>query len=170
MSDSKTMQIWIKGRPVGIIGLQQVMEGMAEQYAGHPDAEIGAEMMRQLEQSNYIPKPSRDLYIDAFVREFKKHIGEPVEDQKVEGLRVSILGPGCARCSQMETDVREVMAELRLAGDLNHITDVREISRHGIMGVPALVINDRVVCVGQVPHRNQIKEWLNEAVSSDRKE
>lgn len=170
MTDGKTTQIWITNRLVGIIGLKQVMEAMAHEFIGHPDAEIGAAMMRQLEKDNYIPKPSRDLYIDAFVREFKKHIGQPVEDQKVEGLRVSILGPGCARCSQMERDVREVMAEMKLAGDLTHITDVREISRHGIMGVPALVINDRVVCVGQVPHRNKIKEWLSEAVSSDRKE
>jgi hypothetical protein len=38
------------------------------------------------------------------------------------------------------------------------------------MGVPALVINDRVVCVGSVPHKNKIKEWLTEATSSARKE
>jgi small redox-active disulfide protein 2 len=170
MSDGKTTQIWIKNRLVGIIGLQQAMEAMADEYAVRPEADIGTVMMKQLEKGNYIPKSSRDLYVDAFVREFKKHIGEPVEDQNVEGLRVSILGPGCARCSQLEMDVREVMAEMKLAGDLTHITDVREISRHGIMGVPALVINDRVVCVGQVPHRNKIKEWLKQALSSERKE
>jgi predicted DsbA family dithiol-disulfide isomerase len=70
----------------------------------------------------------------------------------------------------MEMDVREVLAEMKLPAELLHVTDVREIGKYGVMGVPALVINDRVVCVGQTPHANEIKEWLQAAMSFDRKE
>jgi hypothetical protein len=28
------------------------------------------------------------------------------------------------------------------------------------LGVPALVINGRIVCVGTLPDRNRIKQWL----------
>jgi protein tyrosine phosphatase (PTP) superfamily phosphohydrolase (DUF442 family) len=63
----------------------------------------------------------------------------------------------------MEIDVREIMTELNIAGELIHVSDMKEIAKYGIMGVPALVINNRVVSVGQTPHRNKIKEWLQEA-------
>jgi predicted DsbA family dithiol-disulfide isomerase len=69
----------------------------------------------------------------------------------------------------MEMDVREVLAEMKLPAELLHVTDVREIGNYGVMGVPALVINDRVVCVGQTPQRNKIKEWLQAAASFNRK-
>ena len=74
-----------------------------------------------------------------------------------------ILGPGCAQCDRMETDVREVMAEMEMAAALDHVTDIREIGRYGVMGVPALIINEKVVCVGQAPSRHRIREWLKAA-------
>jgi len=67
---------------------------------------------------------------------------------------------GCHNCDRMEQDVREVLAELKMPGDLSHVTDPAEIAKYGLMGVPALVINGRVVCVGTLPDRNRIKQWL----------
>mgnify|MGYP001765621974 CR=1 FL=1 len=32
--------------------------------------------------------------------------------------------------------------------------------RYRVMGVPALVINDKVMAVGAMPQRSRIKEWL----------
>ena len=66
----------------------------------------------------------------------------------------------------MEQDVREVLAELKMPGDLSHVTDPAEIAKYGLMGVPALVINGRVVCVGTVPDRNRIKQWLMDLKAS----
>ena len=170
MPEDNITQIRINNNLIGIVGLQQVMEKMADKFAGRPDEEIGAEMITHLGAYNYIPERARPLYARALVQEFKKYLGQPVDEAPIEGLRIAVLGPGCTRCSRMETDVREAMAEMKLAGELIHVSDIREIAQSGVMGTPALVINDRVVCVGQTPHRNQIKAWLKEAMSSDRKE
>lgn len=62
------------------------------------------------------------------------------------GIRVRVLGPGCVRCDQLERDVREIMAELKLAG---------EIARYGILGAPALVIDKKIVSMGSVPHKSK---------------
>lgn len=148
---------------VGIVGLEAVMAAMAGEYASRPDEDIGVEMIRRLEPMNYIPSKARPFYAEAFVREFRKYLGQPVAEETVAGLRVIILGPGCAQCDRMEMDVREVMAEMNLAAALEHITDVKEIGRYGVMGVPALIIDDRVVCVGQAPNRKKIREWLQQA-------
>jgi len=170
MPEDNVMQIRINNNLVGIMGLKQVMEKMAGAFSFHPDEEIGAEMVRRLSENNYIPKQASGLYARALVQEFKKYLGQPVDELPVTGLRVAVLGPGCSRCSRMEMEVREVLAEMKLPAELLHVTDVREIGKYGVMGVPALVINDRVVCVGQTPHRNEIKEWLQAAVSFDGKE
>jgi len=163
MNENDIKQIRVNNNLIGVVGIEAVMADMARSYATRSDVEVGEEMIRRLETKNYIPSKARLLYKDAMVREFRKHLGQPITEVPVEGLRVAILGPGCAQCDRMEIDVREVMAEMELAAALDHITDMKEIGRYGIMGVPALIINDKVVSVGQVPNRNKIREWLKEA-------
>ncbi len=51
----------------------------------------------------------------------------------------------------------EVLNELNLTADLEHVTDVKKIAAYGIMGSPALLINGKVVSVGQVPSKKQIE-------------
>jgi len=163
MRENDVTQIRINSNLVGIVGLRQVMEKLARDDAHLADDEIGNEILKRVSEKNYIPARAKELYVKAFIREFRKHLGEPVDETPPEGLRVLVLGPGCAQCSRMEMDVREVMAEMKLPGELLHVTDYSEIGKYGVMGVPALVINDKVVCVGATPHRNKIKEWLLEA-------
>jgi len=174
MPEDNVMQIRINNNLVGIVGLERVMEEMAGKFGSCHDREldgqIGALMIARLSEKNYIPRQATDLYARALVQEFKKFLGQPVDEETQAGLRIAILGPGCSRCSRMEMDVREVLAEMKLPAELLHVTAPLEIAMYGVMGVPALVINGRVVCVGQTPHRNQIKSWLQESISSDGKE
>jgi len=41
---------------------------------------------------------------------------------------------------------------------------VREIGKFGVMGTPALVINEKVVSVGITPDKKKIRQWLEEAI------
>jgi len=163
MNERDIRQIRINNSLIGIVGLEAVLHSMADEYAACSDGDIGAEMMRRLEEMNYIPAKVRPLYAEALVREFRKHLGQPVPEVVVSGVHVAVLGPGCAQCDRLENDVREVMEEMGLAGELTHVADMREIGRYGVLGVPALVINEKVVCVGQAPNRNKIREWLEAA-------
>ena len=56
-----------------------------------------------------------------------------------------------------------------LAANVEHVTDVREIVRYGVMGSPALVISGRVVSVGQVPERGKIKSGLRKLDTNGKK-
>ena len=168
MPEDSVMQIRVNNNLVGIVGLERVMEEMAGEFAQRLDEEISAEMIKRLSENNYIPRQARDIYAVALVHEFKKYLGQPVDEQPVTGVRIAVLGPGCAQCSRMEMDVREVLAEMNWPAELLHVTAPLEIAKYGVMGVPALVINHRVVCVGRTPHRKEIKEWLQESVASDK--
>ena len=88
---------------------------------------------------------------------------QEVAEEPLTGLQIIVLGPGCARCTQLERDVREALADLQLPGELIHVDDLRAIARYGVMGTPALIVNGKVVSVGTTPTRQQIKAWLREA-------
>jgi hypothetical protein len=73
------------------------------------------------------------------------------------------LGMSCARCSQLENDVRDLLSEMKIAANLHHITNLKEIAHYGLLGSPALVINNKVLSVGEVPPKSKIRQWIIEA-------
>ncbi len=153
----------IEGRQTGVIGLEYYLQNIVEWAKGKTEAEIISELIKRVEKRNYIPSNIKEAYGKALFREYRKFIGEEVEEEAVSGLQVVILGPGCAQCSSLESRLRDVMTEMNLAGDLRHVTDANEIGRYGVMGTPALIINGKVVAVGSVPEKKKIQAWLSEA-------
>lgn len=162
MSQDDFMQIKVEKSAVGIMGLKQVMEEMAEDYGQKPDEEVQTELLKRLCKKNYIPDRVKGVYSNAFLREFKKFLGKPYEKEVPEGIEIKVLGPGCAQCDGLERELMEVMAEMNLAGDLEHVRDIKEIGKYGVMGTPALIINGKVKSVGSVPPKNKLIEWLKE--------
>ncbi len=165
MSENEVTQIRVKGNLIGIVGLQKTMADMSSDYSRQTDEAIGTEMIKRLSGKNYIPGSAGNIYAQAFVREFRKFLGQPVEEEKQTALEVLILGPGCANCNRLENDVRDVLAEMNAPGEMIHVTDMREISKYGVMGMPALVINKKVVSVGTTPEKKKIRQWMEEAIS-----
>lgn len=161
MADIK--QIRVNGNLVGIVGLQRIMEEMAADFAGSSDEDIAKEILRRAGQRNYIPRRAEGAYGKALTREFRRFLGQEVAEEPLTGLQIIVLGPGCARCTQLERDVRESLADLQLPGELIHVDDLRAIARYGVMGTPALIVNGKVVSAGTTPTRQQIKEWLRAA-------
>jgi len=162
MPQDDVTQIMVNKQSIGLIELKTIMGDMAEEFGGSPDREVRAELMRRVCRKNYIPDPAKDGYGEALLREFNKFLGRPYEEKMSDGLEIKILGPGCTRCDGLEREVMEVMAEMKLAGAVEHVRDIEEIASYGVMGTPALVINGKVVSVGTVPNRAKIKEWLSE--------
>ena len=95
MSKDEVTQIRVGNSPVGIIGIKSVLEEMAEEYGERPDEGVREELLYRLEKRNYIPQKVRENYGKAFLREFKKFLGKPLEEEEGEGLFIKILGPGC---------------------------------------------------------------------------
>ena len=163
MGQDDVIQIKVDGHGVGIIGLKTVMEDMAEEYAGRSDEEVETELLSRLRRKNYIPDSVTESYKRTFVREFRKFLGQPFEDDSSAGLEIKILGPGCAQCDRLEQELMEVMAETNVVADVEHIRDIKEIAKYGIMGTPALIMNGDVKSVGKVPPKAKLMEWLHQA-------
>jgi small redox-active disulfide protein 2 len=163
---SDIVQVSIGDRSIGIVGLKKVMTDLAGTASGKTDGECREILYQGIAGQNYIPPKMVEYYKDALLRAFKVFTGEAAEQAPAGGVRIQVLGPGCFNCDKIEKDVREVLAELKIPGDLSHVTDPVEIAKFGVLGVPALVINGRIVCVGTVPNRNRIKQWLMDLKAS----
>ena len=164
MSKDDVKQIKVGSHTTGIIGLKNVVEEVAKEFAEKQDEEIKAELLKRLSKKNYISDRTRESYGKAFLREFNIFLGKPYDEDDSEGLEIKVLGPGCAQCDRLEMELMEIMTEMNLPADLEHITDIKEIGKYGVMGMPALIVNGKVMCTGKVPTKRKLKEWLGEFV------
>jgi small redox-active disulfide protein 2 len=160
MTSQDVTRIRVGKHPTGIVGLHEALEQVASGHKGQTDDEIRKKLLACLSKKNYINPKIQGLYGDAFLREYKKFMGEPFEEDAPEWVRVRVLGPGCPNCDRMEQELMQVIAELGIAADIEHVRDILEIASYGKVAVPALVINDKVMASGQVPAKEQMKEWL----------
>ncbi|HMN11351.1 MAG TPA: thioredoxin family protein [Bellilinea sp.] len=80
-------------------------------------------------------------------------------------LTVKILGTGCPSCRHLEAETRLAldMMETPIAYEMVKITDFMEIVNYGVLSVPALIMNDRLLSTGRIPKREQIVQWALEA-------
>ncbi len=163
MAEKDITQIHVANCSVGIIGIKRLVERMAQTHAGKTDEEVQSFMLDQLGKDNYIPNSARDSYGKAFLREFRKFLGQSHAEDTPRGLDIKVLGAGCTQCHSLTQMVMEVLTELEIPAGVDHITDLKEIARYGVMGSPALVINGKVMVVGSVPPRDRVRKWLAEA-------
>jgi hypothetical protein len=159
-------QIRIGKHEFGIVGLTGAIESIAKEHKDAPEEFIAEALLKKLSKDNYIPSNVKENYKEAFLREYQKHLGltvtvkEPIKDDLV----ITVVGAGCNRCDKLEMDVMGVLSKLKIAARLDHIRDLKEIAKMGIMGTPALLINGKIKCVGSVPPESQLIEWIKQAV------
>lgn len=74
---------------------------------------------------------------------------------------VKILGKdGCSNCSRMFQDTIDILAEKGIACDCQHVTDLQEILSLGVMSLPGLVINGKVVSYGKILSKKDIQKFI----------
>ncbi|MGM9578338.1 MAG: thioredoxin family protein [Evtepia sp.] len=72
--------------------------------------------------------------------------GEPVE-----GICcVKVLGAGCKSCHEQLVSAQTAVKKLGLPLEVEYITDLEQVMKYGVMSMPAIVVNDKVVSAGKV--------------------
>lgn len=63
---------------------------------------------------------------------------------------IKVLGSGCASCHQLYENAKAAVKNMGLSIEVEYITDMAKIMEYGVMSVPAIVVNDKVVSMGKV--------------------
>jgi hypothetical protein len=161
MEEKDYRLVLIGNTQVGLMGLKEIFEEFKSQR-GKPEADLKQMLVEKAGKKNYIPNSVKGEYEKALFREFRKFLGEKVEEEKSGFLEVVILGPGCYSCNKLEQDVMAVLSETGIQAALNHISDPKLMAQYGILPTPALIINGKVKSAGRVPSKSMIKKWLEE--------
>jgi hypothetical protein len=161
MEEKDYRLVFVGNTQVGLIGLKEIFEELKNKR--REDESVLKEMLvERAGKKNYIPNSVKEEYKKALFQEFKKFLGEKVEEERSGFLEVIILGPGCYACDKLEEDVMAVLSESGIQAGLNHITDPDLMAQYGILPTPALIINGKIKSVGINPTKSSIKKWLEE--------
>ncbi len=155
----------IGGAQVGLVGVEEAVAEALQQQLGD-EQQVKRFLLARIKAENYVPPHKEEEYAAALLRLYRKASGEVVEEEKAGGLVIRVLGPGCAFCERMSTDILAILTELGVAADFQHVRDLAEIARYGPIPTPALVINGKVKVAGRAPSRVQLKAMIQEALSA----
>ncbi len=75
-------------------------------------------------------------------------------------MEIKVLGPGCPKCGEVEKRVKNALAELGIAADVEKVSDIKRIMGYGVFATPALIINGKVKSSGHIPRLEEIKDWI----------
>jgi len=75
-------------------------------------------------------------------------------------MHIEILGSGCARCHTLEANVVKALALLGKEAEVTAVTDMTQIMAYGMLSMPALVVDGKVLSSGRVLSPEEVKRLL----------
>lgn len=73
---------------------------------------------------------------------------------------VKVLGAGCKSCHEMFENAKAAVQKIALPVQAEYVTDIQKIAEYGVMSMPALVVNEKVVSSGKVLKSEEIEGIL----------
>ena len=62
---------------------------------------------------------------------------------------VKVLGAGCRACHEQYENAKTAVKALGLDVEVEYITDMEKVMGYGVMSMPAIVVNEKVVSMGK---------------------
>jgi small redox-active disulfide protein 2 len=76
--------------------------------------------------------------------------------------RIKVLGSGCKTCTGVADAIAETAKVLGVEATVEKVTDMAVVMGYGVMSMPGVVIDEKVVHAGGAPSRAQIEAWLKD--------
>jgi len=76
--------------------------------------------------------------------------GKKMEEEGNKVCCIKVLGAGCKSCHEQFENAKKAVEELGLSIEVEYITDMEKVMSYGVMSMPAIVVNEKVVSMGRV--------------------
>ncbi len=73
---------------------------------------------------------------------------------------IKILGAGCKSCHEQYENAKAAVKALGLSVEVKYITDMEKVMGYGVMSMPAIVVNEKVVSMGRVLTAADVEKLL----------
>lgn len=74
---------------------------------------------------------------------------------------IKVLGAGCRSCRELYENAKQAVRAMGLSVEVEYITDMQKIMEYGVMRMPALVVNEKVVSMGRVLKAAEVEKLLH---------
>ena len=74
---------------------------------------------------------------------------------------IKVLGAGCKSCRTQYENAQEAVKAMGLNVEVKYITDMQKVMAYGVMSMPALVVNEKVVSMGKVLKAAEVEKLLH---------
>ena len=68
---------------------------------------------------------------------------------------------GCKSCHEQYENAKEAVKSMGLSVEVEYITDMQKVMEYGVMSMPALVVNEKVVSMGKVLKSADVEKLLH---------
>ena len=79
-------------------------------------------------------------------------------DKKEE--KIKVLGAGCKNCHDLFESAKTAVKNMNLNMEVEYVIDMEKIMDYGVMSMPALVVNEKVVSMGKVLKAADVEKLL----------
>lgn len=73
---------------------------------------------------------------------------------------IKVLGAGCKSCHEQYEQAKTAVQAMGLPIEVAYITDMQKVMEYGVMSMPALVVNEKVVSMGKVLKAADVERLL----------
>ena len=73
---------------------------------------------------------------------------------------IKVLGSGCKNCHALWEASKAAVQNIGLNVEVEYVTDMEKIMGYGVMRMPALVVNEKVVSMGKVLKAADVEKLL----------
>ena len=74
---------------------------------------------------------------------------------------IKVLGSGCKSCHELYENTKEAVKNAGLSVEVEYVKDLEKIMGYGVMSMPGLVVNEKVVSMGKVLKSADIEKLLH---------
>ena len=76
-------------------------------------------------------------------------------------INIKVLGAGCKSCHEQYANAKAAVKAMGLTVEVEYITDMEKVMGYGVMSMPAIVVNEKVVSMGKVLKAADVEKLLN---------
>lgn len=76
---------------------------------------------------------------------------------------IKVLGAGCKSCHELYENAKEAVKAMGLPVEVEYITDMQKVMEYGVMSMPAVVVNEKVVSMGKVLKAADVEKLLRKS-------
>ena len=92
---------------------------------------------------------------------FKKNVKNQSRPQSKSGITsVKVLGAGCKTCHKQFENAKQAVKAMGLSVEVEYITDMQKVMEYGVMSMPVVVVNEKVVSSGRLLKADDIVKLL----------